>query len=227
MVAGQGSQVCLSEFQALLLQAAQVGSVAYLVGRQAFAVSPYICHISRRIGYHPLEHAAHFLNIVAYREDAAVLQVCIAIYLFGRDTSLGKPFCHRPSQVLGRIITKVSTHSIVETIRTHYPLVFSQRNHIYTYSRRKSDFPIVLWHTGDYVLMSQGPGGWNSGVLYPCILVTWRELDIMAAVLREDTRVCLDTQVHDSTLVVYEVLYGHGGTNHLARRAVVIELSIL
>ena len=75
--------------------------------------------------------------------------------------------------------------------------------------------------------MSQCPCGRYPGVLYPCILVGGRKLYVVIAILCENTGVCLHAQVHNGSLVVHEVLDGHGGTYHLARSAVMIELTIL
>ena len=100
-------------------------------------------------------------------------------------------------------------------------------HHVDAYSQGQVNMPVVLGHTGDDVASMQLPVLSHAGVLYPGVAVLLGQSRLAQRVLYEDRWMRLHSQVHDTPLVVHQILYAQGAAYHFAACAIVVELPVL
>ena len=109
--------------------------------------------------------------------------------------------CDRESEILSGGVAEVSSHGIVESVRSQSPLVVVYGYNVYTLPWRKVDVPIVAWYACDNVVISEGPTFAYVRVFYPGVFVCRLKGYLIEAVLGKDAGMCLDSEVHDGSLV--------------------------
>ena len=118
----------------------------------------------------------------------------------------------------------VTIQRFIDTVTTHLIVRLPDGHHIDTLARFQADFPIVLRHTRDNVIMGKVPTATDVAILYPNIAVLLCKRNLHDGILHKNARMGFTVEVHNLPLVVDEVLESHRRRNHLSRRAEMIEL---
>ena len=100
----------------------------------------------------------------------------------------------------------IAVQRLIDTIAAHFIVLFANRYHIDTFPRFETDLPIVLWYTGDDMVVGKVPARSDITVFNPHIFILLRKRNLHNRILYEDRRMGFAVDMHNLTLVIDEVL---------------------
>ena len=118
----------------------------------------------------------------------------------------------------------IAVQRFVNPIAAHLIVVVPHRHHVDAVAWFQTDFPVVLRHTRNHMIVRQMPTGTDETVLHPHIRILLRKRNLRHGILHEDGGMGFAVDMHDLALIVYKVLQAQRRGNHLTRGAEVIEL---
>ena len=192
VVGSQHSPVEFSELLALGKQPLQVGLVGQFVGAHPLGIGPDAL-ATLEFGHveHPPEHKAHVMCVVHNREDACCLQVISPLNHRVVNPPLRGPHLEGHSQKHRVLIVESPTKRVIHPIGSHCPLVFTYRHDIDALSRQHLDFPSIMRHARDDVVVRDVPLFADATVLYPHMAILLTHFHPCLRILYENRRMWL------------------------------------
>ena len=134
--------------------------------------------------------------------------------------ALGK----KPMQI-GTLCQFIAIQRLIDAITAHLIVALSHWHHIYTFTRLKTDVPVIFGHTCNHVVVGQVPAFTYIGVLNPYIRILLCQRNLRDGILHKDARMRLTVEMHDLPLVVHQILKAQRRGDHLTRGTEMIELT--
>ncbi len=219
-------QVFFQQSAALCGEAAQVGMDGNSVGGETAQRAPAFGEGSvGLLGRHPGQHLSHLFYILHDGEEQCGLYVVGASQQVGTDAAFFKPEGERSVQEGGMRIVDVASEGIVVAVGAEHVGRFAYRLDVDAYSVGQFYGPVVFRNAGNDVVRGIAPACSKSRVFHPNELVASVRTVGDDGVLGKDRGLVLHAFLNDETLVLYEILYGHGRGDHFGCGAEVVELS--
>ena len=89
--------------------------------------------------------------------------------------------------------------------------IIVHRHHVDAFARVKPQLPSVDRHTCDHVVLCQCPRSVHAAVFHPYIFVVFGKSEIHLGILHKDGRMRPSVVMHDTPLVVDDILHGQSG----------------
>ena len=213
-------------FSALCHEAMEIGLFRESCCRESRQAAPKCGGLSiRSFADEPVQQFFETFHVGGHGEEAGILQVLRVAQFFLVDSSSLQPFGERLRKIEGGIVVSRSSESIVKAVGAQGKVFFADRHHVDADARFQTDVPVVAGNAREDVVEGILPSLSDKGVLHPDVAALCRRAVFEHTVLREDGTLRFDSSSEDVALVFHQVLNSHGGLNHVAVRAEVVEFT--